>query len=462
MFNGKLFKNKSVDSFKSKDKDTVCKNKLKEVIKNIIEGEALYIDEKDIECKEIADLWNKMINSIRGEKKQNTIEVNKILECIAEMDFVKDMLNDVRFQTTTFGNIASGSEEMAASIDDVANFVENVADKTNNAEKVALESGKNIKEVLSFVQVSFKDIESINQQMQFVMGKTEKINEVVDIVKDIADQTNLLALNAAIEAARAGDQGRGFAIVANEVRKLAEYTKKSVSDIYENVNILKTHVEKSVFKIDETTLKLNSGKNLVNNALGSMNSVIGTIQQVNNDVTQISANVEQQTAATEEITEDINDLNVKTNNLLSECDKTGKAIFNLSKSVNNLRINMIKSELSLEDKELLDICIADHLIWRWRVYNMILGYEKIHINSIGDHTECRLGKWYYSDDSENFKDDRTFIKFEKSHIRLHELAKEATLAYNNNNIDSAKKALEEMDVCSKEVVEALTELKNKY
>jgi len=99
-------------------------------------------------------------------------------------------------------------------------------------------------------------------------------------------------------------------------------------------------------------------------------------------------------------------------------------------------------------------------LWRWRVYNMLLGYEKIDTHTMGTHHDCRLGKWYYTVGKQVFHDNRIFAEMEKYHADLHSLAKEAAVAYEKKDMKSAEHALAKMDVCSKEVVSALSSLKN--
>ena len=108
---------------------------------------------------------------------------------------------------------------------------------------------------------------------------------------------------------------------------------------------------------------------------------------------------------------------------------------------------------------MLDICITDHLMWRWRVYNMILGYEKIDVDKVGTHHECRLGKWYYTLGGEAFAGNKIFAGLENPHAALHNLAREAAFAYAAKDVKKAETSLAQMDMCSKQVVEALNMLK---
>jgi methyl-accepting chemotaxis protein len=295
--------------------------------------------------------------------------------------------------------------------------------------------------------------------MKGVMERTHTINKIIDIVKGIADQTNLLALNAAIEAARAGEQGRGFAVVAEEVKKLAEHTKNATLDVQNNINSLQTDIDISVEKINMVYSQLDSGKNLVDNALNSISSIGKAVKIVNERTGQIAANTEEQSAVTEAITQEVSSIASAADILYNECNEIGKSIFDLSKKIDRIRIEAIKDKNCLTEKEFLDIYKIDHLLWRWKIYNMILGYEKADINAAGDFKNCRLGKWYYGMDCEKLKKFRAYADMEKPHIELHNLAKEAVAAYERGDIKSAEKALLNMDKCSKEVIRCLEELK---
>lgn len=450
-----IFK-KSADSKgdKSGSQLGMYQQKLVEAMKSVKQGKVAYLEEAP-GFEEVAREWNSMLESICEERRGTVMGVNRLLGDVTRMDFVKQMLDDVKKQSRAMQAIAAGSEEMAASVDDVSNRTQAAATNADNAVAVATQGAETIDKAFSFVEESFTAMDAVTEQMKGVLENTRKIGEVVGIIKGIADQTNLLALNAAIEAARAGEQGRGFAVVADEVRKLAEHTKDSVTEIQGNIERLQEDTQGSVTNVETAAQQLSSGKGLVDEALGAIEHMRKAIVTINAEMLQIAANSEEQTAASQEIAAEVGTVSAGAEKLLGECDRTGRGVFSLSQVINTLRLNLLTSDLCMRDKELLDICVADHLLWRWRVYNMLLGYEKIEISTIGTHRDCRLGEWYYTTGKQVFNNNPVFVNMEQPHDDLHRFAKEAAVAYEKKDIKAAEEALAKMDICSKQVVEAL-------
>lgn len=433
--------------------------RLMSAMNSVLEGKVAYFDKNELGNSELTEKWNSMIKYIYNDKQQMAIKVNELLEHVTRMDFVKSMVDNVGHQTEKLHTMAASSQEMSASVEDVAGLTQKVSSSATEANNVVEVGIKNVSEAFDFVKKSFDGIEDIDNQMKDVMERTHTINQIIDIVKGIAEQTNLLALNAAIEAARAGEQGRGFAVVAEEVKKLAEHTKNATADVQNNISSLQSDIDASVKKINIVYDSLDSGKQLVDNALISISSIGNAVEVVSDKTAQIAANAEEQSAVTEAITQEINSTASTADILFHECNDTGRAIFDLSKKLDSIRIIAIKDKDSLSERDFLDIYKVDHLLWRWRIYNMILGYEKADINTAGDYKNCRLGKWYYGGDCEKLKKHKAYIDMEKPHIELHTLAKEAIAAYEKGDIKSAERALIGMDKCSTEVVKYIENLK---
>lgn len=459
MFN---LKKKNINSPIKKDVsiDRLNKEAILVAMTEMIDGKLSYLTEETVGCAEIAKKWNELLDHIVAEKQQTTMNINQLLEQITRMDSIRDMIKSVNIQTDSLHTMVANSEELTASIEDVTNIIQETANHTNSTYNNAKTGAINTEKSIDFVIHSFEEMKEVNNEMAQVKERTSKINQIIDIVKGIADQTNLLALNAAIEAARAGEHGRGFAVVADEVRKLAEHTKVSVEQVQSNIYELQRAIDLSVNRVDSISSKLDEGKILVNETLSIINDISLSVEEIDSTVTQVAANSEEQAAATETSSETIVNISGEADFLGENCQNTGLAIFELSKKLDAIRLELVKNKDFLSEKDMIDVYKTDHLLWRWRVYNMLLGYEKIDTKVVGDYKNCRLGQWYYNAGCTQLSDLKAFKDMEKYHIDLHNYAKEAVEAYNINDIESAEEKLHKMDECSKIVFGYLDEIKD--
>lgn len=446
-------------TLKNINPEYVHKDILIKIFTDVIQGKKTKLTADDMACNDVADKWNELVDSLCVSRRKAILDINDVLQMVTRMDSVKDMVKSVNVQTEALHSMSASSEELSASIEDVSNMSQKVSQSSSETKQITEAGIKNISNSIEFVKKSFDDIDTLDSQMQGVKEKTHTINKIIDIVKGIADQTNLLALNAAIEAARAGEQGKGFAVVAEEVKKLAEHTKNSVLDIQKNIFELQKDIDTSVEKINATSQQLDMGKQLVDNALESISLIDGSIDTVNEAIIQVASNTEEQTAVTQSFTSSIMELSQQANYINGSCSDTGKVIYDLSKKIDSIRAEMVKSRFCLTDGDMIDIYITDHLLWRWRIYNMLLGNENVDVNVAGDYKQCRLGKWYYGAECDKFKDNKTFIELEEPHVELHKMAKDAAQAFEKNDIRSAEQCLEKMDLCSKKVVSLLNKMK---
>ncbi|KAA0888982.1 methyl-accepting chemotaxis protein [Oryzomonas rubra] len=207
------------------------------------------------------------------------------------------------------GTVATASEEMSATSGDIAQNCHHAASGALHSSQAA-ESGAGVVEntvqvmgrIASRVMDTAKTVESLG-------ARSDQIGAIVGTIEDIADQTNLLALNAAIEAARAGEQGRGFAVVADEVRALAERTTKATREIGEMIKAIQGETRGAVGAMEEGVREVESGTSEAAKSGAALQAILEQINAVNMQVSQIATAAEEQTATTSEISSNIQQIN---------------------------------------------------------------------------------------------------------------------------------------------------------
>ncbi|MCG6968149.1 MAG: methyl-accepting chemotaxis protein, partial [Gammaproteobacteria bacterium] len=190
--------------------------------------------------------------------------------------------------------VAEAVNEMSATARDVAQNAEQTAQAAQHADEETHQSRQIVNQAISGVDELGDDIQQTSDVIQKLGDDVQQIGAVIGVIRDITEQTNLLALNAAIEAARAGEQGRGFAVVADEVRTLANRTKQSTDTIIEKVEFLIRDAKLAVERMQSNTDKAKAVVGLANNAGETLTSVTQAVANINSMTEQIASAVDQQ------------------------------------------------------------------------------------------------------------------------------------------------------------------------
>jgi methyl-accepting chemotaxis protein len=201
--------------------------------------------------------------------------------------------------------IATACEEMSATSADIARNCHCAADESAQATSAAEAGARVVDDTVSVMGKIAQRVRVSAQTIEGLGTRSDQIGTIVGTIEDIADQTNLLALNAAIEAARAGEQGRGFAVVADEVRALAERTTRATREISEMIKTIQAETQRAVVTMDEGVKEVEQGTCEAAKSGEALRQILEKICSVTNQVNQIAVAAEEQTATTMEINHNI-------------------------------------------------------------------------------------------------------------------------------------------------------------
>jgi methyl-accepting chemotaxis protein len=237
-------------------------------------------------------------------------EVTRLAEQLASASAqvsasTEQMSSSSEEQSTQAGNVATTTEEMSATIAQSAQNARLSADQAGNAGEIARQGGETVEQTVEMINQINVDTAQVGRMIQELAAKAVDINRIVEVIEDIADQTNLLALNAAIEAARAGEAGRGFAVVADEVRKLAEKTMAATKEVSVTVTGIQTASDDAVQRMEQSMSNVEQGVQLASRAGEMLDKIVNATNQVAEMVSQIATATEQQNAASDEINRNV-------------------------------------------------------------------------------------------------------------------------------------------------------------
>ncbi len=279
----------------------------------------------------------KLASNFNGfsEKVQNTVKsfvetVDSLKKCVQILSSISEksstLVND---QSKQSDQIAAAITEMATSVQQVAKNAETVANASEKSRQDTEEAKTIFETTLNGIGDMTNKIKDTSQVVNELESETKNIGSVLDVIRGIAEQTNLLALNAAIEAARAGEQGRGFAVVADEVRTLASRTQASTQEIEEMISRLQAGAARTVVVMNESNQSAQTSIEHGHEARHAISSTATTATEISNMMLQIAASTDEQSAVSENIHKSVMTISSSASEVAQEFDELNRSVASL-------------------------------------------------------------------------------------------------------------------------------------
>jgi methyl-accepting chemotaxis protein len=355
--------------------------------------------------------------------------------------------------------IATSAEEMSQTITDISRNAAAVADSANKAKNTAGEGQQVTSDAVAKVNSVYTSTVELAGRVEQLNKSVGEIGDIVSFITGIADQTNLLALNAAIEAARAGEQGRGFAVVADEVRKLAERTIKATSEISAKIGMVQQESTQTAEVMGATSFEVTSAKEFISKVGDTLLSVTDAVQTVSDQITRIAAAVEQQSAASEDVARNIEQTSHIAHEMETMAGDVTHEVSGLTRIAEDLRNRTAGFTTSVSKTMIFDLAKTDHRIFVDKVGACLNDDTRLDPAELPTHQTCRFGKWYLDEGKRLCGGVASFIAVDEPHAKIHSLAREAVTAHYAGDKARADRLYAEMEKVSVRVEGLLTQMK---
>jgi methyl-accepting chemotaxis protein len=353
------------------------------------------------------------------------------------------------------GHVSTASQQMSETIHDIAMNIGEATEKMNEAVELAVKGQTLIDGVNNSADEVGLVMEGLKIQINNLQQEAAKIGDVISVINDIADQTNLLALNAAIEAARAGEAGRGFAVVADEVRKLAEKTQFSTSEIASVINNVRRDVLDTVKNAEKASEAIAGQGEHISEVSKNFEYIMGAVENVNGHMVSVAAAMEQQTVTTSEIVGSIESVERDASLMLDKSKDLADSTTGIVKALNDMDDEFAKFKLSNKGIPLIRTKIG-YAVYLSNIQKTV--QDPKHSFDLGDYEACNFDEIYGPIGEKLYGAFNEYRQMGPLHKKVGEFGKEIIQAAKTRNITTCQDSYEGFRHAVNELIRNLNRL----
>lgn len=359
--------------------------------------------------------------------------------------------SNINQQDVETANVATAIQGMLGNVQHVSESAGNAVSAAQQADTEANLGMQVVSQTIASIHSVAEEVGHATQVIAELADDSRNIGTILATIKGIADQTNLLALNAAIEAARAGEQGRGFAVVADEVRKLAQSTQEATARIQQLIEHLQEKTLAAVKVMEEGRMRVDASVGQAGDAGESLEKITQAVASIRGMNEAIANSAREQLRVAEGISSSVESINLMAGKTSGGVRSTEEAVADLAKLLGELQT--LIGQFKVGDNKLdLSKAKSAHLNWKARLRAFLDGHASLTEQEAVSHQQCAFGKWYYSEGVSKYSHIQELRDVEAPHAELHRTIKDIVKAMAAGDKEHAEKLYANVEGISNRIV----------